>query len=121
MSKRVLVCGDRNWKDREAIERELEILDAQEGIEVVIAGGCRGADALAVGIARELDLPVEEYPADWDTHGKAAGPIRNREMIEKGRPDLVLAFHPEIKYSKGTRNMVEQAKLADVPVRVIPR
>ena len=55
------------------------------------------------------------YPADWDTHGRGAGPIRNKQMLEEGKPDLVIAFPG----GKGTANMIGQAKEAGIPVREI--
>lgn len=57
-----------------------------------------------------------EFPALWDKHGRAAGPIRNTQMLDEGRPDLVLAFHRDLSESKGTRNMVEQSVKANLPV-----
>ena len=49
------------------------------------------------------------FPADWKTFGKAAGPIRNRKMLDEGLPDVVIAFHEDIERSKGTKNMISQA------------
>lgn len=57
-------------------------------------------------------LPFE---ADWHTHGRAAGPIRNRRMIEEGKPDLVVAFPG----GRGTANMVNQARAAGIEVREV--
>lgn len=53
----------------------------------------RGADLWAADAAATLGLAVVEYPADWGLHGKAAGPIRNRAMLE-GPPGvrLLIAF-----------------------------
>lgn len=113
---RVLVCGARDWTDADAIRRELLALPAGS---VVIEGAARGADRLAAQIARELGLGVEEYPADWMRYGRAAGPIRNRRMLEEGKPDLVLAFHADLARSKGTRDMVERAQKAGTEVRVV--
>jgi len=60
------------------------------------------------------------FPADWDKHGKAAGPIRNTEMIEDGRPDVVIAFTYDLPSSKGTADTVKKAKKAHIPVFVYP-
>jgi hypothetical protein len=48
-------------------------------------------------------MPVIAMPADWANHGKAAGPIRNRKMLDL-KPDLVLAFHADLTNSKGTKD-----------------
>jgi len=113
---RVLVCGDRHWNDKDAIRRELKLIP---DIELIIEGGAPGADTLAKEVADELNIPVLEFRAEWDKHGKAAGPIRNRKMLVEGRPDLVLAFHDDISKSKGTKDMINQARAFGVPVRII--
>lgn len=103
---RVLVCGDRNWKDPVPIERELKQFGAGS---VVIHGGARGADQIAGVVARRLGLLVEVCRADWHQYGRAAGPIRNQLILEQGKPDYVLAFHSNLAYSKGTADMVRRA------------
>jgi hypothetical protein len=113
---RVLVCGDRNWVDKDAVRRELEKFPKDT---VVLEGEARGADTLGRDVAEELGLTVEKYPADWNQYGKAAGPIRNKEMLQHGAPDLVLAFHCNLSTSRGTKHMVGIAKKAGVPVQVI--
>lgn len=111
---RLLVCGERTWTDREAIRREMR--KAPPGT-VVIEGEARGADRLAKSVAVELGFEVMPFPADWNKYGKSAGPIRNHAMLVLGKPHEVWAFmaHPET--SKGTANMVKQAKKAGVPVK----
>ena len=79
---------------------------------VVIHGGARGADISADVCALAFGIDVEVYPADWAKHGKAAGPIRNAQMLREGRPDAVLAFPG----GRGTADMVRRAKRAGVPV-----
>jgi hypothetical protein len=77
-------------------ERALLVLDgfdAVYGIACVIHGGANGADYIAGRWAQDTGgIPVEEFPADWNRHGNSAGPIRNQEMLDKGKPDLVVAF-----------------------------
>jgi hypothetical protein len=60
-----------------------------------------------------------EYPAQWHKYGRAAGPIRNQQMLAEGKPDLVLAFHDDIDGSRGTKDMVNRARRAGVKVEVI--
>ena len=62
---------------------------------------------------------VEDYPANWNLHGRAAGPIRNKQMLDEGKPDIVYAFHPNISESKGTKDMVRQAKNRGIETIVI--
>ncbi len=113
---RVLVCGSRNWADGALIHRELSALS---GVAVVIHGAAPGADALAGEAASELGIPVLAFPAEWEKHGRAAGPIRNQRMLDEGRPDLVLAFSEDLNSSRGTADMIARARLARIPVRLI--
>lgn len=111
---RLLVCGDRNWVDDESIKEAIVRLNPS----VVIHGNARGADSLAGEAANSLGITVEVYPAQWETYGRAAGPIRNRQMLVDGKPDKVLAFHDDIEKSKGTKNMVKQAEKAGIDVTI---
>ncbi len=77
--------------------------------EKVIFGDCSGVDTDARQICDENKIPYEVFPANWVLHKKAAGPIRNQQMIN-AKPDLVLAFHSDIKKSRGTRNTILLAK-----------
>lgn len=83
----------------------------------IISGKASGADQCAIDWAVVNWTELEEYPADWDTHGRGAGYIRNKEMLVKGKPDLVLAFPG----GKGTANMIDIAKKAGVEVREFER
>jgi len=82
----------------------------------LIEGEARGADRMARAIGISLRIPVYGFPADWARYGRAAGPIRNKQMLVEGTPTLVVAFHDNLRNSKGTRNMVEQAVYARIPV-----
>lgn len=104
---RVLICGDRRWSNIKIIDDYVKSLPKDT---VIIEGNCSGADSMAGFIAKKCGLIVEVYPANWDKYGKSAGPIRNREMLNKGKPDLVVAFHDDIDKSKGTKNMVSLAR-----------
>lgn len=112
---RVLVCGDRDWVGYVAITKRLCLLDQTD--TTIIHGGCRGADQIAGVVAERLNMDAEEYPAQWTKHGRAAGPIRNQQMLDTGI-DLVLAFHGNIIESKGTKDMVTRAEKAGVEVEI---
>lgn len=112
---RILVCGSRDWNDKEAIIKRLLPFAAYEDV-TVIHGAAKGADSLAGDVAKMFGFKVEEYPADWEKHGRAAGPLRNRKMLEEGKPNIVLAF--PLKQSIGTRHMVKIASEAGVEVKV---
>lgn len=112
---KVLVCGDRFWTDKEKIRERLAKLPAGT---IVIHGAARGADSIAAVIGKTLGFDVRSFPAEWGKHGKAAGPIRNRLMLDE-KPDLVLAFHSDLSNSKGTKDTVEEARRRGVPVELI--
>jgi hypothetical protein len=109
---RVLVCGGRDFKDWELFDKTLLELDEATMITDIIAGGAKGADTLAQIWAAEFGVNAHFYHADWDTYGRAAGPIRNKQMLDEGKPDLVVAFPG----GRGTANMVKQAREAGVKV-----
>lgn len=114
---RVLICGSRNWTDEETIENYIKTLPTYA---VVIQGMCKGADMIARCLAKKHGHLVMDYPANWSKYGDAAGPIRNKRMLDKGGPDVVIAFHDHIQESQGTKNMIEQTMKRGIPYRVIP-
>jgi len=107
---RVLVCGGRDFKDRDALFAVLDGMADQ--IDRIICGGARGADDLAYTWACRRDKSPERYMAEWDRHGRRAGPIRNQRMIDEGKPDLVIAFPG----GRGTADMVRRAETAGIRV-----
>lgn len=113
---RVLVCGDRAYAHR---ARVYATLDALGSVETVIEGTATGADTFGGEWADLHGVEHLRFPALWDRYGRAAGPVRNRQMLEEGKPDLVVAFHHDLSQSKGTADMVRQARKAGVPVEVV--
>ena len=81
----------------------------------IISGGASGVDDIAIDWAVVNWCEFKEYPADWKKYKKAAGFRRNQQMLDEGRPDLVIAFPG----GNGTAHMVKIAKDAGVPVREI--
>lgn len=110
----VLVCGSRNWTNAGAIQRELIKLPPDTEI---IHGGARGADRLAGIAAAKLGLSVKVFWANWDEYGKAAGFIRNKQMIDEN-PDLVIAFAKDLAVSRGTADTVRRAQNKKIETRV---
>jgi hypothetical protein len=115
-NKRVLICGDRFWTDIGKIE--LEIFLRLEPGDIVIHGGARGADSIAAEISESYGLKVLPFLANWNKFGKAAGPIRNQQMLDDGNPDEVWAFHSDLANSKGTKDMVSRASKAGKLIRL---
>ncbi len=92
MAIKVLVCGSRDCDDKELITKVLDKCHHNNGIYRIIHGAAPGADTLAGEWAVENDIALDTYPANWDKYGKRAGFVRNKEMAEIGKPDLVIAF-----------------------------
>jgi hypothetical protein len=109
---KVLITGDRYWDDKEFIRKRMRALEAGT---IVVHGAARGADSLAGEVAEEMGFEVHPYPAAWSTFGRAAGPIRNTQMLDEEDPDIVWGFHDWIEGSKGTRDMMRQAEKRGVP------
>ncbi len=116
--RRVLICGDRDWTDERKIYKWLRMLK-RSGYTHIIEGEARGADSIARDAAVELGLDVLGFKAKWDEFGKSAGPKRNVQMLVEGAPELVVAFHDNIKASKGTKHMVKIASEANIPTIVV--
>ncbi|MDE1874438.1 MAG: DUF2493 domain-containing protein [Candidatus Micrarchaeota archaeon] len=118
-AKCILVCGGRDYSDVNRVYRVLdEFYDQYQAIGIslrIVAGGATGADTIAENWARDRGVPCKVYPANWALHKKAAGPIRNAQMLKEGKPDLVLAFAGGV----GTADMIAKAKKAKVHVMEI--
>ena len=113
---RLLITGDRNWSNDQIIGAVLTSLARDYPDLVLIEGGANGADILSADIGRYLGIKVLEFKADWNRFGRGAGPIRNQQMLDEGKPTAVMAFHPDLKNSRGTLDMVKRARRANLPV-----
>lgn len=109
---RVLVCGGRDFRDKSFLFATLDRLHRERGIAVIIHGDANGTDYLANRWAGERPVHVLAFPADWNKHGRAAGPIRNQRMLDEGKPDLVVAFPG----GRGTEDMKCKARKAGITV-----
>lgn len=113
---KALVTGDRNWESNIVI---LSFLDfwKSNGLTEIVEGGAKGADSIAATWAKSIGLEVHEIKADWNKFGRAAGAIRNRQML-KLHPDVevVFAFHDDLRSSRGTKDMVNYAISKGLPV-----
>ncbi|CAM4352371.1 hypothetical protein [Nocardiopsis rhodophaea] len=125
---RIIVTGGRNYNDRDTVHR---ILAEYPGRHTLVNGACKvidahgryhrprsneepGADRLATEYALGCGWDIAYYPPHWRQYGRAAGPVRNRWMVEDGA-DLVIAFPG----GSGTAHLVREAEKAGIPVRRI--
>jgi len=125
---RILVCGGREFDDWKLFTDKMwevmrtENLDNQDYFEgdnskkiTIIHGDAKGADFCARLWAILWSTSEERFPANWDKYGKSAGSVRNKQMLEEGKPDLVVAFPG----GNGTANMIKIAREKGVRVLVI--
>lgn len=121
MTLTIVLCGSREWNNFYEIRAFLKslLLEFKAPEIIVVHGGCRGADKIGGFIAKTLGMNVFEEKADWMKYGKNAGPIRNKLMLDKYDPDLVVAFHNDLEHSKGTKDMVERSKMQGRYTKVI--
>lgn len=117
---RILVTGSRDWESHSVIAESLAsvVVDAiyHDKEPVVVHGDCpTGADAIVQTICEAAEIRTERHPADWNKHGRAAGPIRNQEMVDLGA-NVCLAFPHH--GSRGTNDCIRRAEGADIPVHI---
>lgn len=112
---KVIIAGSRDYDDyhhlSKACDYLLSALYERARIEIV-SGTARGADKLGELYANERGYLLTRFPADWNTHGRSAGYLRNRKMAEYA--DALIAF--PIGKSPGTRDMIRQARQLDLHV-----
>ncbi len=114
----VVVAGTRTFDDYELLKGKLDVLIGEKAKEhkiEIVSGGATGADALGEKYAEERGFAVKKFPANWGKHGKAAGPIRNKEMAEYAH--AVVVFWDGL--SRGSMSMTNEARAAGKPTRVI--
>jgi len=129
--KRVIIAGGRDFgnrllpdgsadeawakrcKDRLIIECDrLHLHDGDEW--QLVCGMAKGADRLGHNWAADTGLKIWEYPADWKTHGKGAGYIRNELMAKNA--DMLIAFWDG--QSRGTKDMILRAVAHGLEIHV---
>jgi len=108
---RTIVAGGRDFNDRKLLEFALSGI----GITSVVCGCARGADQMGELWAKRTGVGVVRFPADWNTHGKKAGFLRNLEMADNA--DCLVAFWNGV--SRGTAHMIGCARRKNIQVIVV--
>ncbi len=120
--KAIVVTGSRAWRDVEQLGRVLKA----SGPDVLIHGGCQGADLAAEHWAYQVskrDVEVIAMPAMWRRFGNSAGPRRNEAMLRVLLSLAECGYDVEVHgfvlpSSRGTWNCINRAKQSQVPVYV---
>lgn len=111
---KIIIAGGRTFTDYDFLKDTLDEILAVDDFEI-ISGGAKGVDALGERYAEARGLSVKAFPADWEKHGRAAGPIRNEEMARYA--DGLIAFWDGT--SRGTANMIDIAKRYALEIKII--
>ena len=114
---KVIIAGTRDFNDYALLKKDVDyfLQDFNPSKIEIVSGNARGADKLGERYAKEHNLPVKLFPANWDKYGKRAGYLRNQEMANYS--DVLIAFWDE--KSKGTKHMIDIAKKQDLTVIVV--
>jgi hypothetical protein len=110
---KVIIAGSRNitlWPfTMKSITRE-------SGFDIteVVSGTARGADQMGEEWARNNNIPISRFPANWESYGKGAGMVRNKEMAYYA--DALIAIWDGI--SSGTKNMIDNMKKLNKPIHI---
>lgn len=111
---RVAIVGSRTFHDKDLLYRTMDTLTYEDKPVIptlIVSGGASGADTLGEAWAKEKSIPTKIFKPDWVKYGRAAGPIRNREIVKEA--DLIVAFWDGM--SKGTMSTRNEARKASKP------
>ena len=107
------IVGSRHYRNYKQFKEEL--VQFRDVITHVVSGGAKGTDTMAETWAHENDKEFTVHRAKWGKYGKAAGPIRNSKIVRDVQ--MVIAFLAPS--SKGTRDTIQKAQDANLPVHII--
>lgn len=116
---RVIIAGGRDFNDYELLEEKCNAILPNEYEPEIVCGKARGADTLGELYAKQYNLEIKYFPANWDLYGKRAGYIRNQQMAlyAKENNGVLIAFWDG--KSKGTKHMIDLANKHGLKVFVI--
>lgn len=130
----ILVTGDRAYRHERMLFAvldglytlaQIEVAERQRGCAqepnvLLIQGDAKGADTMARDWAESRGVDHRDFPAKWELYGKAAGSMRNEEMLcflrcTPARRKVIVAFHDDLAASRGTAHMVDIARKSGIP------
>lgn len=107
----------KNPLRRIVVRRSLAFLAAKYSDLVVHVGDCWcGVDEYVQTACKEQNIRLKVFKADWKTHGKKAGPLRNGELLVGASMLIALPCSPSEGESRGTRDCMQQAQALGIPV-----
>lgn len=115
---KLIVAGGRDFVNTNRMIEELQKLVDSGNIPEcpeLVCGMARGTDMLAYSLWANNRMPIHNFPANWDKHGKSAGYKRNQEMGEFA--DAAVCFWDG--NSKGTKHMIDIMQRLNKPVYIV--
>ncbi len=115
---KLIIAGGRDFNDYELLKKEVSIFIESCNVDIsdieIVSGTARGADLLGEKYAKEYNIKIKRFPADWSL-GKSAGYIRNKQMSEYATY-CICFWNNE---SKGTKHMIDLAKQQNLELKVV--
>lgn len=112
---KIAIVGSRKFPRPELVRQCVRRLAEKHPGFILISGGAQGVDTWAADEASALGIEVIVFPADWDRYGRAAGMLRNTDIVKEA--DAVIAFHDGV--SKGTKDTMNKARAHGKKLRVV--
>lgn len=112
---KLAVVGSRDFDNYELLKKKLDKINKKSPITLFISGGAHGADHLGEMWAEENDIPKKIFKPDWDKFGRAAGIIRNKDIVTSA--EIVVAFWDG--ESRGTKNSIDLAKTHSKILKIV--
>lgn len=116
----VLITGSRDWDDKNFVCQVLnKFKEKYHPYLFIVQGMCRGVDLAAKTWCEASQVDYAAFYAHWGNHGRYAGPMRNMKQFNMMEPEVVLAFHPNISESRGTKHMISYAQESQLKPKVM--
>jgi hypothetical protein len=109
-----IIAGSRDITSMSLLEKAVS--ECPWNITKVFCGMARGGNTLGWQWAQHMGVPIDFFPAKWETQGSAAGPLRNQKMIDEGAEALLALWDGK---SNGTRDMIQRADKAGLALHVV--
>jgi len=117
---RTIIAGSRTIDDIRLVRNA--VVKSGFCITEIISGNARGVDRAGERYAKQAGIDLVIFPANWERHNRAAGPIRNERMAryaiaDESRPGALIAIWDG--QSRGSKNMIDTAKALGLKVFVL--
>lgn len=112
---KLIIAGSRVFGNYQLLAKHLDDICSRYDITEIVSGTAAGADSLGELYAKDHNIPVKRFPADWNKYGKSAGYRRNEQMAQYA--DACICF--SVNNSKGTEHMISLAKKNKLRLRIV--